>query len=417
MDQFKFKPARRHQARLRLGIASVSGGGKTMGALRLARGIVQTMINMGICEGGLDGKIAVIDTERKSASLYSHVVPFDTLEMEPPYSVDRMQQALAAAEQAGYVICILDQISHAWAGPGGQLEWIDTLRQSSKNAISPWAKVTPAQQEFYDRLLRSRMHIICTMRSKSEWVIEDVQGPDGRVKKVPSKIGLSPVQREGIEYEFTTMLDIALDSHTATASKDRTGLFADRAVKLDEEVGRQLAEWLLAGEAAPQDLPSQSPTEKLRAEVAAWVAAFETAARRADLKVMFEKSVEATKSYSSLLGTGVVTAQLRVIEEAKDKAKAALEAKESAAGGDPENPPMQEPVQGDPPPLGPLITADDAVALEAFGIQHGLSSAEILLSLSVSRLAELPVSRYAEATELIKLAGKQKKKRGRSVAA
>lgn len=258
MNGFVFKRARRQQARLRLALASVSGAGKTMGALRLAHGIVQALIDTGQIEGPIEGKIAVIDTERSSAALYAHVVPFDHMNLEPPYSVDRYQQAIEAAERAGYVVCIIDQISHAWAGEGGQLEWVDTLKTQARNAISPWTKVTPAQQRFYDTILRSGMHIIATMRSKTEWVIEE-QIVDGRKKAVPVKIGLSPVQRDGIEYEFTTVLDIDLASHAATASKDRTSLFADRSTFLDEACGRRLAEWLVAGDKPAESQAAVAP--------------------------------------------------------------------------------------------------------------------------------------------------------------
>lgn len=245
---FQIKRARRSHARLRMALAAVSGAGKTMGALRMAKGLVQRLIDMGVLEGTIEGKICLIDSERKSAQLYADVCPFDTIELEPPYSVDRYQQAIAAVERAGYVVCVIDQISHAWSGPGGQLEFVDALKARGGNQMSPWAKVTPIQQEFYDRMLRSTMHIIVTMRCKSEYVIQEVQ--DGnRIKKVPVKIGLSPVQRDGIEYEFTTCLDIDLESHMATASKDRTRLFMDKQTFIDESVGARLGDWLQSGEA------------------------------------------------------------------------------------------------------------------------------------------------------------------------
>ena len=95
--EMQFKRAQRARAKLRLGLSAVSGGGKTMGSLRLAKGIVQRMIDMGIVEGPIDGKICVIDTERRSSQLYADVVPFDAMEFEPPYSVDRYMQAIDAA--------------------------------------------------------------------------------------------------------------------------------------------------------------------------------------------------------------------------------------------------------------------------------------------------------------------------------
>jgi hypothetical protein len=246
---FEIKRAERRQARLRLGLTAPSGGGKTMSALLLAAGIVE----------GTDGKIGLIDTERKSASLYSDVCEFDLIELSPPYSVERYQEAIDTFERAGYAVCILDQISHAWSGPGGVLEFVDTLKAQSKNAMSPWAKATPAQNGFVDRMLRSNMHIIATMRSKSEWVIEE-KLIDGRKKNVPRKIGMQPVQREGIEYEFTVMLDIEVEGHTATASKDRSRLFEGQIVKLDRDWGRKLRAWLESGAPIAIDPPAAAAT-------------------------------------------------------------------------------------------------------------------------------------------------------------
>lgn len=399
-EQFSFKRAQRSQARLRLAIAAVSGAGKTMGSLRLAKGIVECLIDTGQIEGPIEGKIAMIDTERKSASLYSHVVPFDTLELEPPYSVDRYQQALMAAERAGYIVCIIDQISHAWAGPGGQLEWIDTLKASSKNAISPWAKITPVQQEFYDRMLRSPMHIIATMRAKSEWVLEEQILDGGRKKIVPRKIGLSPVQREGIEYEFTTCLDVDLDSHMATASKDRTSMFMDRSTRLDEACGRMLAEWLVSGKAvelAPDPKPPVTGAGASAGSGAGEDGDREAAELRAanlqrledattdfelkflecetlpDLAALFDGGQKEIRSFVKVLGAPVVKPFLDRVIKAKDECKTRL-AKPPAGDGERLRAEAQaqldakaatKPTEATPADLlgaDQLVTADDAKA-------------------------------------------------------
>ncbi len=344
-----FTRARRAQARLRLAIVAVSGGGKTMGSLRVAKGMVEQFIDMGVLEGTIEGKIAMIDTERKSASLYSDVCPFDALELEPPYSVDRYMQAVDAAERAGYAVCILDQISHAWAGPGGQLEYVDALKAQSRNAMSPWAKVTPMQQEFYDRILRSPMHIIATMRAKSEWVIDEIM-VDGRVKKVPRKIGMSPVQRDGIEYEFTACLDVDLEAHMATASKDRTRLFMGRQTMLDEACGRKLAEWLQTGEAIKLDDPKPEASGDAGAKGKTGAPEKEAADKRAkrlhelesgaedyklsfvecgtlpDLAAQYDKAQKFVRGFIADLGAETVQPFMSGVVEAKDTRKAAIQA-------------------------------------------------------------------------------------------
>lgn len=87
------------------------------------------------------------------------------------------------------------------------------------------------------------------MRTKTAWEVVD----DGNGKKVPQKIGLKPEQREGMEYEFTLVLDLAIDGHIATSSKDRTSLFDGRHFKPTAATGEELAAWLGTGR-DPQEI-------------------------------------------------------------------------------------------------------------------------------------------------------------------
>lgn len=230
---FQIRKAERRKAKARIALTGPSGSGKTMSALRLASGMAQAM---GIDP---DGAIALIDSERGSAELYAHVVPFAVLDLTPPYSPARYMEALAELERHQFPIVIIDQISHAWAGEGGLLERVDNWKAGAKNAMSAWQQATPEQQKFVDALLRSPAHIIATMRSKTEWIIEP--------GKAPKKVGLAPIQRDGIEYEFTAVLDIDNTGHAATASKDRTGLFDSRRMQITEETGKALVAWLNEG--------------------------------------------------------------------------------------------------------------------------------------------------------------------------
>lgn len=425
---FTFTRARRAQARLRLAIVAVSGGGKTMGSLRVAKGLVEGLLDMGVIEGGIEGKIAMIDSERKSASLYSDVVPFDTLELEPPYSVDRYQQAVEAAERAGYVVCIIDQISHAWAGPGGQLEYVDALKAQSRNAMSPWAKVTPMQQEFYDRILRTPMHIIATMRAKSEWVIDEIM-VDGRVKKVPRKIGLSPVQREGIEYEFTSCLDVDLEAHMATASKDRTRLFMGRQMLLDEVCGRKLAQWLQTGEVAKAEaspptatatgsapasanggaLPAGDDRQKvlgrLDEEVADFELGFIDCATLPDLAAHFDKAQKHVRGYVKALGAEAVKPFVDRVIAAKETRKSKLAPTPSASAH-----PWDDVVAA---ANAEKMSVIDLKRLSSFAQNEGLTDEEALQAIGVKALADLPSGAYAAATESILKASRTKVAKGK----
>lgn len=221
----QFQKAMRKRAKIRLALAGPSGSGKTYSALMIAK--------------GLGARIAVIDTERGSASLYSHLMNFDTLELEPPYSPERFIAALRSAADAGYDTCIIDSATHEWDGAGGCLEINEQLAGAKYkgNTWAAWSETTPKHRAFLDAMLQSPMHIIATVRSKTETIQEG-----GKVKK----LGMKAVQREGIEYEFAVQFDLEHEKHWAVAGKDRTGLFADPHI-ITPETGARIAQWLDGG--------------------------------------------------------------------------------------------------------------------------------------------------------------------------
>lgn len=227
----KFEKATRKKAKLRLALTGPSGSGKTYSALLVAKGI--------------GGKVAVIDTEKGSASLYSDVTEFDVLELDPPFSPERFIEAITAAESAGYETLILDSITHEWSGVGGCLELVDTIAKTKfrGNTWSAWSEINPRHRLFLDAILRSPMHIIATMRSKTETAQVEENG-----RKKVAKLGMKSEQRDGVEYEFTTVLDIGHETHHAISSKDRTKLFSNAdPVILSEETGKKLLAWLDSG--------------------------------------------------------------------------------------------------------------------------------------------------------------------------
>ncbi|WP_226456137.1 ATP-binding protein [Pseudomonas sp. AF03-9] len=221
-----FKKAERKQAKLRLALAGPSGSGKTYSALLLAQ--------------GLGGRIAVLDTEHGSASLYADLVDFDAMELHAPYSPERYIEVIAAAEQAGYETLVIDSYSHEWTGSGGCLEINESVAHQKfrGNTWAAWNETTPRHRKLTDKILTSSMHIICTMRSKTETV-------QGEGKKI-LKLGMKSEQRDGTDYEFTVVLDLTHDGHTATASKDRTKLF-DQPELISADTGVRLLTWLNSG--------------------------------------------------------------------------------------------------------------------------------------------------------------------------
>jgi hypothetical protein len=199
-----FQRAVRGAVPVKLGLVGPSGSGKTYTALRIARGIA-----------GPDGRVALIDTEHGSASLYADQFRFDALNMEPPYRPDRFPKGIEVATAAGYDVLIIDGISPAWNGPGGVMEIVDQ-NTKGENTWSGWAKGSPAHQTLIQGILGARIHLICTMRSKQGWVLERNE----KGKQVPVKVGLEPVQRDGIDYEFTVIGEIDVE-HQLRVTKSR----------------------------------------------------------------------------------------------------------------------------------------------------------------------------------------------------
>jgi hypothetical protein len=228
----QIRKAERRKAKLRLGIAAPSGAGKTYSALLMAF--------------GLGGKIGLIDTEHGSGDLYAHLGEYDVISIEAPYTVAKYVQAIHAFEEAGYSTIIIDSLSHAWAGDGGLLDKQGKMADRGTNSFAAWRTITPEHNNLVDTMLRSPAHIIATMRAKQEYVLET----NDRGKQQPKKVGMAPVQREGMEYEFTVMLDVDMN-HVASASKDRTSLFDGRFFKIGKETGEELLQWLETGSEAP----------------------------------------------------------------------------------------------------------------------------------------------------------------------
>lgn len=225
----EIRKAVRRKAKLRLGMVAPSGAGKTYSALQLAF--------------GMGGKVGMIDTEHGSGDLYANLGDYDIINIEAPYTVQKYRDAIAAFEREGYDVIIIDSLSHAWAGDGGLLDKQGKIADSGRgNSYTAWRTITPEHNGLIDAMLRSPCHIIATMRAKVEYVIEK----NDRGKDTPRKIGLAPVQREGMDYEFSVVFDID-SQHVAHASKDRTSLFDGQYFTITTDTGKSLLDWLESG--------------------------------------------------------------------------------------------------------------------------------------------------------------------------
>lgn len=220
----EIRKASKSKCRIKLAVQGASGSGKSYSSLLLAFGLT-----------GNWSKICVLDTENGSANLYADLGDYSVLQLTPPYSPESYIQGLEAAVKAGFECIVIDSLSHEWSGTGGIL---DIHSNIPGNSFTAWAKVTPRHNAFVQAILQADAHVIGTMRSKTDYVLQEKNG-----KQVPEKVGLKGVQREDAEYEFTLVFELN-QRHHATVSKDRTGLFKNRPeLTLTTEVGKEIAKW------------------------------------------------------------------------------------------------------------------------------------------------------------------------------
>jgi len=240
-----FQKATKKKSKLRLALVGPSGAGKTYSALLIAK--------------ALGKKIAVVDTEHGSASKYAgDVADFDVLELTS-FDPDHYIHAIETAAREGYDVVVIDSLSHAWAGKGGLLEFVDQAakRSQSGNSYTAWRDATPKHNRLIDALIQAPLHVIATMRAKTEYVLEQGKGS----KLMPRKVGLAPVQRDGMEYEFDVVGDITLD-HELLITKTRCSALADAVIsRPGEELGRTLLAWLSDGADAPTAPKDETPAK------------------------------------------------------------------------------------------------------------------------------------------------------------
>lgn len=230
----QIRKAERKKAKLRLGISGLSGGGKTWSALEIAHGI--------------GGKIGMIDTESGRGELYAGsksehesdiAFQYDVIRLDAPFSPERYIEAMQTFEKAGYDILIIDSLSHAWSGEGGVLSIVDKAGGQFQNG---WKVGTPKQNSLVDSIIQCKMHLIANMRSKTEYVTE----LNEKGKHAPRKIGLAPIQRDQIEYEFTVFMNMSPEN-IAHITKDNSKLYNQQFIKPCPAMGRKLMEWLNTG--------------------------------------------------------------------------------------------------------------------------------------------------------------------------
>jgi len=237
----QLRQSERKQAKIKMALQGSAGSGKTYSSLLLAKGLTN---------GDLS-KVAIIDTENGSADLYSHLGNYNVLTLPPPFTPENYIKAIDLCEKSGMEVIILDSISHCWD------ELLDFHSKLAGNSFTNWAKVTPRQKSFVDKILQTNAHVIATMRTKQDYVLNQKDG-----KFIPEKVGLKSVQRDGLDYEFTLVFDVDI-KHFAVSSKDRTGLFMGKPeFIISENTGKKILDWCNAGVKVQEDKIDESKGQK-----------------------------------------------------------------------------------------------------------------------------------------------------------
>jgi len=229
----QLQKASRKKASIKMSLQGPSGSGKTYSSLLIAYGLCNDW-----------SRIAVIDSENHSSELYSHLGSYNVFQLSAPYTPERYVQAIEACGQAGMQVIIIDSISHEW-------EYIlESHAGMTGNSFTNWQKIGLRHKAFIQAVLNAKAHIIVTTRTKQDYVLNERNG-----RMVPEKVGLKAVQREGLDYEMTLVFDLTM-KNTATASKDRTGLFFGKPEqKLGADTGRLINQWCNAGnDISPTDI-------------------------------------------------------------------------------------------------------------------------------------------------------------------
>jgi hypothetical protein len=249
-----FRPAKREQIPLLLGVAGGTGSGKTYSALRIARGIAG------------DHPIAAIDTENGRMSHYADLFqPLHIGQLAAPFRPDKysgaIHDAVAHLRDVPFEhrVIVIDSGSHEWAGDGGCLDWQEEL-MGGNPAKSPiaWAKVKKEHKRMVTQLLAVPAHVIFCFRAEPK---VDIVREGGELKFVPKKSitgldGWLPITEKMFPYELTASFLLMADAPGIPRPiklQEQHKQFVPLDQPLSEQTGKQLAAWAAGSSGGPND--------------------------------------------------------------------------------------------------------------------------------------------------------------------
>jgi hypothetical protein len=249
---FEFRPAVRQSVPLLLGVAGGTGSGKTMSALRLARGLAANQ------------PFAFIDTENGRGLHYADLFPeMQHARIDAPFRPEKYADAILAGA-ANHPVVVVDSMSHEWAGDGGCLDWHDELMGGDqKKNLSAWIQPKLAHKRMVTRLLQVQAHVILCFRAEPK--VEAIR-ENGQTKIVakPSLTGLDgwiPIAEKMLPYELTASFLLMADKpgvpRPIKLQEQHKG-FVPLDQPLTEDVGRALGQWAAGGTAAPVEFASDA---------------------------------------------------------------------------------------------------------------------------------------------------------------
>lgn len=243
---FELRPAVRENVPLLIGLAGGTGSGKTLSAMKLAKGLASGK------------KFAVIDTESGRAKAYAEEFDFDTGELVAPFRPETYEKAILAVDaQKTYPVIVVDSASHEYAGEGGVLDWQEEeltrmagtdYQKREACRMASWIKPKMGHKQFVNKLLQIRSHLILCFRAEPK---TEMVKKDGKMIVQPKQgftglDGWFPICEKNMPYELTAYFLLMADKPGVPQPiklMEKHKPFFSLTEPITEECGVRLAEW------------------------------------------------------------------------------------------------------------------------------------------------------------------------------